>query len=182
MNRQHRRKAEREYAKLYNRAERRVKTLAEKPQKRSHKEILGKICFPTFVLVCDKTIKQHEIQCDIRGFADSIKEQDQILPPRMIFIQIIGEHSYDSDEALEKVCQTILNKASPYNLYHVIFETLQDFGLKNCTRERASELSDKLLNQYVMENKEDIQEGFNVLADRLTQLYEKEKEVMGEIP
>ena len=69
-----------------------------------------------FILTPVETRQDFEL--GIREFGEAIQASDKELPsPRIEYLAIFKPFPYDTNEEMNAVCETILKKYSPYNVY-----------------------------------------------------------------
>ena len=69
-----------------------------------------------FILTPVETRQDFELT--IREFGEAIQASDKELPsPRIEYLAIFKPFPYDTKEEMSQVCETILKKYSPYNVY-----------------------------------------------------------------
>ena len=70
------------------------------------------------VFILTSTEDRQDFEMAIREFGEAIQASDKELPtPRIEYICVFKPFPYDTNEEMNAVCETILKKYSPYNVY-----------------------------------------------------------------
>ena len=125
MNRQQRRKLEREKAKIQQRAHSSIDFKRVIDSDRSHFDFEKSIPLASeweSFQVVDKDQRQ-DFEHQVREFGEIIKVLDETYPPRIEHVVVLKPFPYPSSDEMAKACSTMLSKYSPHNYYAIITAT-----------------------------------------------------------